>query len=232
MKTLFSSIFLLQLFTLMAQGPTHPAGGSGKSYLENLAPLSSPAIVFDNRYQGVQGSPYFWNDFRNASIITNKQDTLRGVQVRLQLVEPYIEVMANGKVQGQIGFESIKTITINNPDGSLGRYVTKTIDDQVELLELLHEGEVVFYERLRKRLMKADYEGAHSVDKRFDEFVNLFIYYLEDSTGNLHKIKLRAKAFSSLMPAHKTRIHQYFKKTIIKEPKDIFPLLDELKALK
>lgn len=229
--TIFLSFFLTFFFPifLTAQlGQTHPGNAAGVGNLANLEPLSAPAITFDNRYQGVQGSPYFWNDFRTSELIINKKDTLNGVQTRLQLVEPYVEVMVNGRVQGQLSFSTLNTMRVNNPDGTLGVYVTKTIDDKVELMEVLHDGHVKLYQRLRKRMMKADYEGAHSVDKRFDEYVNLFSYYLEDATGNLHKVKLRAKAFTNVMPADKTQIQKYFKQNIIKEPKDVLPLLNEI----
>lgn len=224
----FVITFFSSSFTKIYGQTTHPGNAAGVNALAQLQPLSAPAMSFDNRYQGVQGSPYFWNDFRNAKLVINQKDTIDGVQARLQLVEPYVEIMVNGRVQGQISFSTLQNMVVNNPNGSLGKYTTKKVDDKVELMEVLHSGKVNFYQRLRKRLMKADYEGAHSVDKRFDEYVDLYALYLEDETGELHKVKLRAKNFISVMPEHKATIQQFFKQNIIKEAQDVLPLLEQI----
>ncbi|MFK7935611.1 MAG: hypothetical protein AB8G22_19000 [Saprospiraceae bacterium] len=226
-KLTISSFLLLFSLGVFAQN-RNAVSTAGTGTLEYLNPLSAPALSFDNRYSGTHGSPYYHNDFKAATLIINEQDTIQGVEARVQLTVPYVEVKVNGQIRGQVSFKSLRYLKLRHLDGTKDEFVTKEIEEQEELLAVLHDGKVKLYQRLRKRLMKADYGGSHSVDKRYDEYVDLYAYYLEDEKGVLHKVKLRAKDFITVMPSHKSRIKDFFRANIIKTADDVLPLLTKV----
>lgn len=223
----FISIFI-STTSLIAQEETAPGKEQQYAQLLNMSPISAPARSFDNRYRGVQGSPYLWDDYRDALIINAKGDSIQGLKVRLNLVGPYVEINALKGIHGKVTYNNLQSLTITNLSGQIEYLKTGIIDNELVLLEVIYEGDLKFYRLLKKGFQKADYRGAYSAEKPFDEYVDQFAFYVKDKSDQFQKVKLKAKSLAKILPSHKDVILQYFRKKEIEKGEDLKDLFVQI----
>ena len=193
--------------------------------LLNISPASAPARSFDNRYRGVQGTPYLHDDYREALIINVRGDSIRGLKARLNLVGPYVEVNALGGIHGKVMYDELQSLAIENLLGQTDYYKIQRVAEDYSLLEILYAGEIKFYRHLKKGFHKADYQGAYSAERPYDQFVDQYSFLVQAGNGELQKVKLKAKSFTKLFPKKKVVIQRFFKENTVEQGEDLVPLI-------
>jgi hypothetical protein len=212
------SIFLF--FCSYSQQTTNSIYQKGISAYENLqaignlSPYSPGGIGFDTRYQGVKGS-------------TRMLDTLLPSFLRLGGREDYFELLADldivsnsliyahpkTKKMFAVPLDVIAEVIINK-DGkemvfrsTMGKKFDKEIKEQ-KFLQVLKEGEYQFIKIPIKTFIQANYKGAYSADRPYDEFQSDAKYYLLNSDGVFCQIQLNKKSVAKIYPEKKKVIYQ------------------------
>lgn len=90
---------------------------------------------------------------------------------------------------------------------TMGKKFDKEIKEQ-KFLQVLKEGEYQFIKIPIKTFIQANYKGAYSADRPYDEFQSDAKYYLLNSDGVFCQIQLNKKSVAKIYPEKKKVIYQ------------------------
>jgi hypothetical protein len=177
-----------------------------------LSPNSSGAVGFDDRYQGVKGSRML-------------NDTLLPSYVRVRGQNFYIQIETDLDIVGNmLLYKNPKTGKLYLlPSANVAEviiqyhgkeHIYKTIDGRnleksfkdYKFSQVLRDGKYQFIKVPEKDFIEADFKGAYSSDRRYDEYKNIYRYYIAGSDSSFHQINLTKKALIRLFPEKKELI--------------------------
>lgn len=202
-------IFFCGSFILHAQRPNNPL--AAEINMKELAKLgvstTAHAIGFDNRYEGVRGSPMIYEKWQSGMIQVSEVSSVpKGVNLNIDGVNNQVLVqMKSGVIALQN--DKFQYVVIETPVGPVKYQVFNKAD---VLGERKSEGEMlveVLFDNADYGLLKdprvifkkANYQGAYSADVRYDEYQKSPVYYLR-SGSEYGKIKLRKKNIQKIIP--------------------------------
>ena len=90
-------------------------------------------------------------------------------------------------------------------------------------LQVLYNHKSILYKRHYREFLKADYTRAYSADRRYDEYVNQYDYYLSLDGGDVVSLKPKKKSLLAIMNLHSEEIEAFLKteKINLKSDKDL-----------
>lgn len=203
--------------------------------IANASPLNPGAVGFDDRYEGVKGTPLLFNDWMEGNLFLKDNAWVRSIKMNLNIHDGilYIFTPENGQVL-TLPYEEINEVHLfSNGETVLFRKYSqdqfKKRSDQDQLFEVLAQGKYTFLRLSKKLFREANYQQAYSPDRRYDEFILSTSYYLTNSNGILEKIKLTEKALCKMFPDQKSRIKEIVKNTGLSEGEEmVLAVLKEL----
>ncbi len=96
------------------------------------------------------------------------------------------------------------------------KHFPNLLSDQPRLkekfLRVFHEGRTSFLADNSKSIIKANYKGAYSTGRAYDELVEEIYYYLLRSDQKLVRVKLNKKSVLKSFPAHQAQIKAFAQK--------------------
>jgi hypothetical protein len=112
----------------------------------------------------------------------------------------------------------VSEIVINKGGYELVFRTTKGKKFEKELKEnrfyqVLSEGEYEFIKVPMKGFIRADYQGAYTADRRYDEYVDETRYYLKGRDDTYYQVQLNKKSLIKVIPEKKEIIEQAFSKS-------------------
>jgi hypothetical protein len=175
---------------------------------------SDHAVTFDDRYQGVKGTPYIFSEWQKGLIFPSNLDTIHFEFLNFdrQSLELCYKESADSKplllnkyiihsFQVLYKSDSLDFVRVKLPEAS----------DYV-FIELVYTGNGELLLDYGKEFIKANYEQSYSVDRRYDEFKDKPTYYLQfEQEGEMHAIKTNKKQTSSLFGSYSQQMLQYLK---------------------
>lgn len=235
MKTFFAILLGCFMMEGFAQSAVNSNG------VGNLSPYIVSQMGFDNRYQGIKGTPMLFDNWQEGKVMLKEQDTFSmSLKLNIDLVIPAVMVrMPNGTV-GQMGTTHLKKIQIIDAHNQQNVWIVaaeKEIEgtDNVRqrIYEVLKEGQFTLLKATQKRLQEADYQGAYNVGNKFDEFVAETIYWLRAGDQPFQKTKLKRKAIEEAFPQHTAHIEKVMKKQKLDltSDRDVITLLTAMEQL-
>lgn len=157
-------------------------------------------------------------------------DTLLPSFLRLDGHDYYIELMADidlvnnsvvyfhpkTKQMFSLPIDLISELIIKNDGKEIVFRTTKgkTFDKELKeqkFYQVLKEGRYQFIKIPLKLFVQANYKGAYSADRRYDEYKPDAKYYLMNDNGIFFQIQLNKKSVSKIYPGKKELIDQVFK---------------------
>jgi hypothetical protein len=212
-------IFLLISFFILLRNGAYPQASTvyqrGLSAEENLkaitalGPYNPGGIGFDNRYEGVKGSPRMLDTLLPSFLRLNGQDYYIDLKSDIDLVNNamiYMNPASKKLLTVPIDFISELVIKKNGKEllflTTYGKAFEKEIKPQ-RFYQVLYSGQYQFIKVPVKIFVQADYKGAYSTDRRYDEYQSKDRYYLIGSDGIFHQIQLNKKSVSKLYPDKK-----------------------------
>ncbi len=181
-----------------------------------LAPYSDGAIGFDNRYQGIRGSPRLFDTLLVSFLLIKGQDYYIQVEADLDIAGNMV-LFNHPKTHKLTAIPSdiVKEI-IFNKDGkeflfrtSAGITFEKEIKEE-RFFQVLKDAPVPFIKMSFKIFTEADYKGAYSADRRYDEFQTKTRYYLMGQDNIFHQVQLKKKSLTRLYPEKQDLIEKAF----------------------
>jgi hypothetical protein len=195
-------VFFPWLATLSLSAQTQPSGYDAQQNMNAVGAGGVTAVrAFDNRYEGVHGSPYLFPYWCNADI------ELAGNQVHADVPVKY-DVYLNQLVMRRPQGDSVVILpglvagfvmkdVISGKNHVFRCFTNAKTDDatlKYEYFEVLHNGAVVLLTRYDRKLVKASYQGAYNAGRPFDELMPEKSHYLKKADGTFVKLKLGKKA--------------------------------------
>lgn len=166
---------------------------------------------FDNRYEGVRGSPTVFEDFVLGNVTMKKGERVIGEQLNYDAVAH--ELIARSKAYNKVlavRRDLVESFELITPEGDTLLF-TKPTDRG--FCQRIYEGKSLrLYLKHIKQLSKANYGGGYNGNARnYDEFVDASEYIVSIDGSELEAIKPTRKAFEKKLPHKKDLISSYFR---------------------
>lgn len=210
MKTKFfwGVLCLLTTTFAYAQQPstTNTAPPNGVNAQQNLDALGSPntgggnvILSFDTRYKGFLNSPYLLESWAKGDLFFKNGTKYSDVDLKLNTYSD--EVIVRKRDTGDsiiVDKAAIQHFTLVNGQGQqmLFRKLTDTETKQSGFYQVLHEGsKYTLLAHYKKTILKADFKGAYSAGRYYDEFLTSVNYHLvSKNSSEWVKLKTNEKA--------------------------------------
>jgi hypothetical protein len=201
MDKLLTLSFGLVAAAALAQNPT-PVGYDAQENLNTAGMAGNMTVMrgFDNRYEGMRGSPYLLPYWCNADVQLASGKTQPDVPVKLDVYSDWLVMRRQRGDSAVVDPAQVKGFVLKDAtagrDRTFVKTAVKTDNGAVrnEFMEVIHEGKTALLVRYDRRILKANYQGGYNADRRYDELLPEESHYLRKPDGTLAKLKLNRKA--------------------------------------
>lgn len=177
--------------------------------INGLGPYKTGSIGFDARYEGIKGSTRMLDTLLPSFIRLKGQDIFIQLQADIDLVNNrVVYIHPSSKKMFSIPAEEIAELIIKKDEletlfrTTSGKVFEKEMSP-VRFCQILKDGNYQFIKIPHKYFVKADYKGAYSADRRYDEYKSVSKYYLLGPDSVFHQIQLNKKSLTKLYPNKK-----------------------------
>jgi len=238
MKTLIITFGLLITISSAAQNVTAPEGYEAKENLRELGSTDGTGTVqtFDNRYEGVKGSPYVFEQFRQGEVFLKSKKKVLIKELNYNCMENQIVYLDPAtKVTRQMNRFKVDLFMLH--DGTeMITFVPLKLEDDAETIfaQALYNKESMVYKVYEKEWVKANYEGGYSADRKYDEFVDKYsLYFMKKGENVLYKAKKSKKQMIAAFPEQEKEISSFIKsnKLDLKNEESLVKLLEYYDSL-
>ena len=205
------------------------------SSIANISPVDAGAVGFDDRYEGVKGTPLLFEDWRTGNLFLKDNSWVRNLKMNMNVHENILYLLTgiNEEIFA-IPNQEINEVHIISDDGTriFRNYSPEQFDKKIKpelLFEVLAQGEYTFLKLSKKLFKEADYKAAYSADRRYDEYVPSTSYYLGYKEEPFEKFKPTLKSLEKLFPEKKDHIREIAQSSALSEgEKLVIAVLKEL----
>jgi hypothetical protein len=199
-----------------AQSTVVSAGNAAQENIKSLVE-GSAFIRFDNRYEGVRGTPYLVSAWLPGTVQLSTKVPLPELKLKYDASQRLLLLLRNSKDSMYLDMNRIESFVLRDPTKPEPRTFQRVYDApdpalRREYFEVLVPGNYSLLKLQRKTLQKASYAGAYSADRRYDELVDQTDYFLRTADGRLQPLKLNQKALQAALPEHAAQIQSELKK--------------------
>jgi len=178
--------------------------------ISNLSPYSTGGLGFDNRYEGVKGTPMLLDTLLPALMRLRGQNYYIQLNADLDIYHNYLVYRhPKTKQMYSVPLDMITEVIIEK-DGkdlrfmnTLGEKFEKDLRDQ-RFYQKLHNGKYQLIKIPGKQFVQADYKNAYSADRRYDEYIPANKYYLKGPDSLYHQVQLSRKSILKVYPDKKS----------------------------
>ncbi len=168
----------------------------GYAAQENLRTYATPnttsqVYTFDNRYEGVKGTPYVFTEWYPGEIFLKgkKKVKLNELNYNCFNSEIVFRETKDGPIM-QINPYVVDFFILYTPDSVTFVPVNLPGEKEIRFVREIYKGESTAYLNYGKEFMKADYQGGYSADRRYDEFADKKQIYIRlKNESDLIKLK-------------------------------------------
>lgn len=165
--------------------------------------------AIEERYANIQGTPYLHEEWINGDIHLVSGYVHKKVKVKLDIFNDMI------LYQGKAGLIALHKDYIHK--FILHATETQQIFEKLDIsgkentfYEVIYNGPTRLLKYYRKELIKANTDEAYG-DRKYDEFVNRDVYFLEPTKGNFKKIKLNKSSILKSLPSDEKDLKSFLK---------------------
>jgi hypothetical protein len=199
MKTTLWAVALLTC-PLAALAQTTPQGIDAQINLNNVGTAGTSGVVrtYDNRYDGVRNSPYLLDPWLKGDLLLANGQKYEQVSLKLNTHQDELVFRRSGGDSVIFNRKNVAQFELADAAGQklAFRCWQPEGTDQPGYYQVLAQGKYSLFVRHRKTLLKADFKGAYSSGRTYDEFVDEKTYYLAlpGRPNSLIKLKPGPKA--------------------------------------
>ena len=212
---LFLSLIIFDAFSQRVN--IYQSGITGQQNLNaisSLAPYSSGGMGIDNRYEGVVGSPRLFDTLLTSYLLVNDKDFYIKLETDIDLIgNAVLYTDPKTKKLFALPSDNVEELIIIKDTAELVFRTTRELSfdkplREIRFCQVLAEGPVMFIKIPVKKFIEADYKGAYSVDRRYDEYEYTVKYYITGNDGILNQVQLNRKSLIKLFPDKKAIINK------------------------
>jgi hypothetical protein len=232
MKIYLISCALIITISGSAQNISVPTDYEARQNLMELGSKDGMGTVktFDNRYEGVKGTPYIFEEFHPGEVFLKTKNKVAVQDLNYNCFDNEIVYMDPAtKTIRLLNRFQVDLFTIQNGDRVLTFVPIKLENDgETIFAEVLYNKESMVYKVYSKEWVKANFEGGYSADRRYDEFVDKYdLYFMKKGENVLYKSKKAKRQVIAAFPEHENEIASFIKsnKLDLKEDSSLVRLL-------
>ena len=193
-------------------------------------------IVPDERYEGIKGNRYFYdNQFHEGTLtMTKKREFGNGMLFRYDQLEGTVQMRYPDGKEVLVDQREILNFNlfVENKSVIFLRMKIPTNPDGLNLVQVIYYSPTMQLVRdPRKKLKRVENIGAYSKNEIYDTYENDYRYFIKIGKENLVEVKPTAKSLSKVMPSKATRIESLFKAAKYKGELSVTKLADIIKKL-
>jgi hypothetical protein len=210
---------------------------------ENLRNISRSANMvmttnMDELYEGVKGTPYLFNIWKQGDIFLKDSSLIKDINIKYNIYTDDV-LYLNSKsgdsliidrpridafeIQGDSPADLLLFRDIRLKPGS---------KDKSTFARVLYDGQTKFLIKYTKNFIKADYKGAYTAGRRYDEYTDNSQYYIMKD-NELNRIKLNKKAIIKVLADRENEVKSFIDKegADLDSENDVISLLEYYDSL-
>jgi hypothetical protein len=187
---------------------------------ENLRNISRLAGVvyttnMDGLYEGIKGTPYLFNEWKKGNIYLMDNTYINDVSIKYNIYTDDILYLNSKSGDSLIIDRSLINSFEITGDNSNNLLLFKEISlrpykkDKSTFVKVLYDGKSKFIVKYTKTFIKADYKGAYSAGRKYDEYIDDQQYYIMKDDNTPAKIKLNKKSVTKVLSDKDDKIKSY-----------------------
>ncbi|GGK68061.1 hypothetical protein ACD591_16795 [Rufibacter glacialis] len=203
-----------------------PIGTDAQMNLNALAtsPATSNVRMFDNRYQGVKGSPYFLEAWVPGTVElktnnTGKSEVFKDLRLKYDVFTNLLfAVLPQTKDTIQFSTAPVLTFSLELPTNPSPLLFTR-LKEAKALDPALAEsffavvldsegGKAKLVKRVAKSKIEANFKGAYSSGQAYDELIDETQYYVV-ANGAMRRVKLNRKSVLEALPDQAEKLKSF-----------------------
>lgn len=220
-KLLLLTGFGLLSYAALAQSSRPLQGARAEQNLQAIGDpnnLTGVVQTYDNRYEGIKGSPYFLPQWGKGKIAAGKT-IYDNIDMNYNVYENNIIYRRKDGSPYILGPDQIEYFELQDSTGQRS-YTFKRLPalaaQDAKLASqfgvVLFEGKVTsFIAMPEKSILKADYKGGYSSGRNYDEFLTGQSYYLVGPGSAVQKVKLSKRNLLKALQDKDKQVEQYLK---------------------
>jgi hypothetical protein len=240
MKKTSCLLFALIMLSVASGGQDKKGAKVGMTSEQNLQALTNPSLYsttagFDERYQGVSGSPRLLDTLLPCTVKLKSAEEQYEVSTDIDVVRnTMLFILPASNDLLEVASSWIESLKFHTGDRDLIFRTTEGLKFDRELkgnkfYQVLSDGPHLFIKIPDREFIEANYRGLYSPDRRYDEYVPQDRYYIIGSDSILHRVQLTRKSLGKLFPDNKQQINQIFNEKVSADPEaDVVALLERL----
>jgi hypothetical protein len=182
----------------------------------SVSPYSPGGVGFDNRYEGVKGSPRLYDTLQPALLWIKKDTNYFLINADLDVFQNRL-VFRHPKTKSlmSVPSEIIREVifTVNGKEQKYRTIFGDKFDSDVKkdrFCQILNEKQQ-FIRIPAKLYNEADYKNLYGPDRRYDEFELKYQYFYMTNDSVFHKVQPNQKTLIKLFPENKSLIESFLK---------------------
>ena len=177
--------------------------------------------TYDTRYEGVKGTPFLSEKWQPGSFTYNNGTSHDKVSLRYDMYrdELWVRTKRNREViifQNRLESFVLDSVAENASDRFIKvRYIPHLANylEPESMVQILYEGKFMVVARRKKIMRIASYKGGYSLNRTYDEFVEIDPeYYSIYESRKVVRVKPSEKAFLRKFPTYSDAIKSYLNK--------------------
>jgi len=227
-------VILLGLASMatMAQTVPDPTLYEAKENLKELGSTTSlgNAQTFDNRYEGVKGTPYVFESWLPGEIYLKSRKKIVIKELNYNCFDNELAFLDQAtKTVRLINRFTVEFLYfLNGSDTLLFAPIEPENDGEFLFAQVLYNGGSKVYKRYQKEFVRANYEGGYSADRKYDEYADKSsLYFSRHNDPHIYRVRKSKKQNLEAFPEADDEIAAFIKaeKLNLKSEEDVVKLL-------
>ncbi len=202
----------------MAQNSAANSTRTGVGGQANLASLGSGKPItqtFDDRYDGIKGNPFFYdNQYHEGELwLIDSTHFTNEVKYRFDQLKGLVQVKYPDGKEMYLNSLKIRSflLKIENKDVTFINVLTPNKPTECTVYQIIyHSPTLKLLRNSRKKLSRVNDTGAYSKGEVYDEIRNDYTYFIQQEEKPLTEVKLSRKSFIKAMPEKERKIENIF----------------------
>ena len=187
---------------------------------DNLQNISRSASIvmttdMDELYEGIRGTPYLFTGWRQGNIYLKDSSQIKNINIKYNIYTDDV-LYLNSKSGDSLIIERSLIREFQMLNDSASNIITfKEMnmkpgnDGKSTFVKVLYDSKSEFLMKYIKVFIKADYKGAYTAGRKYDEYTDDLQYYILKDNNELNKIKLGKKAVIKVLAEKENKIKSF-----------------------
>jgi hypothetical protein len=162
---------------------------------------------------GTIGTPYVYPEFKKGNIYFTDMTAILNAPINYDCYNNLM-LISRGETHYILNNHLIDFIEFKIREDSTVRFKQVFLVDKKKtvFMKVLYSKESTLYKYFHKSFQKADYTGAYSQDRRYDEYIDNHAWYIQLSGEEIQRLKPKKKAILQVLEPEKEEIGKFLKK--------------------